>query len=228
LTAPEPSPARSTDDSDRSQFWIERITKSIGGGASPRSQEAWARLEARYRRRLLLHAERLLGPKLRGEIDPEDVVNEAWGRAYKDYRNFVYRGPLSFLHWLKLQVWRVVGDHVRKYNRGDGPPATKNGSDGKTGASDDPPMQEAGPLSRAARAEIRALLEETLSGLPTLYRGVLRDFYLDEKSREEIALAHNRLPNTVTHQLKRGLVLWKKAIEEKFGGGSFESWFGRR
>lgn len=228
---PDPDPFREPpedrDDRSRSQdsrLYIDGVVQSVAG-ASPKFQQAWEKLEVRYKRRLLRFVERQMGPVARRRYEPEDVMNEAWARAYKDRLRFVYSGPLSFYRWLQTQARRVILDVVRKEQTRD---ELRHATDlTGTQSFSEPPNDSAGPVSRAAQGEMRDVLEATLATLPDLYRDLLRDFYLHEASREELAKKYGRLPNTITHQLKRGLEHWKKAIAGRLGPGSFDDWFGR-
>lgn len=210
--------------SQDSRLYVDGVVQSVAG-TSPKFQQAWEKLEVRYKRRLLRFVEKQMGPVARRRFEPEDVMNEAWARAYKDRLRFVYSGPLSFYRWLQTQARRVILDVVRKEkSREELRQSTDlSGSD----AFSEPPNESAGPVSRAAQGEMRRVLEDTLATLPDLYRGLLDDFYLREMSREDLAKKYGRLPNTITHQLKRGLEHWKKAIAGRLGPGSFDDWFGR-
>lgn len=211
--APSAPPSEAGLDGSRgsdSRLYVQGVVDSVAG-ASPAFQRAWEHLERRYRSHLLRYVERAMGPRARARVEPEDVVNEAWFRAYSARRSFRYRGPRSFFHWLRTQARRAILDHAKLV--GDG---------GRTSA--EPPRPEQAPTDRrsdpaymAARREMEAEFEATLLAVPTLYREILRDRHLGGLSLRELAEKYGRIENTVTHQLRRGAEHWRKALAERFG-----------
>lgn len=200
-----------------SRLYVQGVVDSVAG-ASPAFQRSWERLERRYRAHLLRYVERTMGARARARVEPEDVVNEAWFRAFAARRSFRYRGPRSFFHWLRTQARRVVLDHAKLV--GDG---------GRLAS--EPPLAEIAPTDRradpaylAARREAAADFEGALLEVPTLYRELLRDRYLGDLSLRELATKYGRLENTVARQLQRGVEHWRKALAARFGpaGGEFD------
>jgi RNA polymerase sigma factor (sigma-70 family) len=203
---------------------VRRITESVAH-RSPGYQHAWRRLAEAYREPLLRHARRKIGPTVGRNLDPEDAVNDAMGRAFQSLDKFVYKGSGSFLNWLKELVNRIVLDAARKGARRNEPLREADLlSSAKAG---DPSAKTSGPLSKAATADVRRVLEEALETLAKPYREVLAAYFFEELSQHEIAARFGRKPNTVTHQIKRGLVAWRAAVDSRHGAGASERWFGR-
>jgi RNA polymerase sigma factor (sigma-70 family) len=203
-----------------SAILIARLTESVSR-RSPGYQAAAFDLVAKYRPRLLASIERRLGEALRRRLEPEDVLCEALMRAFKELDRLVDRRPQAFLHWVLLHVRRTILDHARGAKAP--PEASWQGADSAPGF--EPADSTIGPASRADRVDLRRTLLAALEEVPELYREVLRDHYVHELPRPEIATKHGRLPNTITHQLKRGVEHWRKAIEARLGPGSADVFF---
>lgn len=207
-------------DAPPSAAWVDAVVRSVTR-RSPEFQRAWARLEARYRDELERLAARLLGPRLSSRMDVADVLNEAWARAFRHLDAFTYRGPLSFLHWMRTEVRRVVAEHGRvAERRGDRERRTTDLTRSET-ADVARPAAGPGPASEAASAESGALLTAALDDVPEPFRTPLRRVFLEQEDKAAVAASLGRLPNTLAFQLRRGLELWRSALERRHDPGSF-------
>ena len=63
-------------------------------------REAFDQLAGRYRQDLLAFSESRLGPAVRGQLEPEDVTQDALVKAFQALNRFESRGPDSFRRWL--------------------------------------------------------------------------------------------------------------------------------
>ena len=195
---------------------VKRLTESIGR-SSPDFQDAANSLVKKYRPHILAYIERRLGPGLRRRLEPDDILCEALMRAFKDLDHFTERRPRAFLHWIMLQARRAILDHARRNAGGD---IMFEGDTSDPERKLEPANSTVGPVKRLYGKELRRAILDALEEVPDLYRGLLRDFYILEIPRLEIAAKLGRLPNTVTHQLKRGVEHWRRAIETRLGPGS--------
>lgn len=203
-------------DGPDSTALVARLTESIGR-SSPGFQRAATALVEKYRPHILAYIERRLGPGLRRRLEPDDILCEALMRAFKDLDHFTERRPRAFLHWIMLQARRAILDHARRNAGGD---LLFEGDASDPERKLEPANSTVGPVKRLYGKELRRAILDALEEVPDLYRGLLRDFYILEIPRLEIAAKLGRLPNTVTHQLKRGVEHWRRAIETRLGPGS--------
>ncbi|MEM7203557.1 MAG: sigma-70 family RNA polymerase sigma factor [Planctomycetota bacterium] len=70
------------------------------------------------------------------------------------------------------------------------------------------------PEARLLRAELEATLRDCLDGLPLRYREVVRSYYVDGRSADEIARLMGRRPSTVRTQLARGIQHLRRALPD--------------
>ena len=78
------------------------------------SETAWRILTGRYRNRLWLKADLLLGTALRRHHNAEDLVQEAWLRVLANFEVFQYRGRDSLFRWLCQQMHRIASEWGRR------------------------------------------------------------------------------------------------------------------
>jgi RNA polymerase sigma-70 factor (ECF subfamily) len=64
------------------------------------SREALEELLARYRQSLRRFIDRRMERKLRGRVDPSDVVQETQLEVFRRFADFLARRPMPFLPWL--------------------------------------------------------------------------------------------------------------------------------
>jgi RNA polymerase sigma-70 factor (ECF subfamily) len=88
------------------------LEKARGG-----DRESLSALFEKNRRRLgvLIHFK--LRGKLRQEAEVEDVLQETYLRAFRDFELFSYRSPGSFLRWLASIAEHVIVDRARYQGR---------------------------------------------------------------------------------------------------------------
>jgi RNA polymerase sigma-70 factor (ECF subfamily) len=68
----------------------------------------------RHRPTVLAFVERRLSPRLRGKLDPSDVVQEAHLHAYRALDDFLARRPMPFRLWLLKATHDRLVDQVRR------------------------------------------------------------------------------------------------------------------
>ncbi|HET7291748.1 MAG TPA: sigma-70 family RNA polymerase sigma factor [Vicinamibacteria bacterium] len=176
---------------------------SRAAAAASEAADAAARrltLDERFEREALPHMRSLYSTAYRltrNAADAEDLVQEAFLRAYRAFEG--YTPDTNIRAWLYTILYRVRADHYRRIGRsiqtveleGDGP---------ATAAPQD-------TLARGQEDVARALAE-----LPECFRGavVLRD--IQEFSYEEIAAILDVPIGTVMSRIHRGRALLRRAL----------------
>jgi RNA polymerase sigma-70 factor (ECF subfamily) len=152
----------------------------------------------RYNRRLY----RIARGVLRNDADAEDVVQEAYLRAYEKLGSFQGKGPLSA--WLAKITFNEALGHLRRAGG-----ATNSMS------FDDPQQSEEAnlmadlisslpsPEQNAARGEVRRLLQLAIDALPDAYRMVFIMCGVEEMSVAETASCLEVEPATVKTRYHR-------------------------
>lgn len=176
----------------------------------PRAFEALMR---RHNRRLYRAARSLL----RDAADAEDAVQEAYLAAYRSLGAF--RGEASLATWLTRIVVNGCMARLRRQSRRNNilPIAAGRGADiGETDIVDQapPPSDQDTPERSLARAELRALLERRIDGLPEDFRAVFVLRAVEELSVEETAASLGIPEATVRTRHFRARSLLRESIAQ--------------
>ncbi|MCA9322093.1 MAG: sigma-70 family RNA polymerase sigma factor [Planctomycetes bacterium] len=190
----EKGPAGPFDGSSR--LFINRARES------PDAPE-WFDLDQRYRQSLMRRADAILGPQLKKYHTVEDLVQEAWGRAYASLGDFEYQGPGSLFNWLCLLMRRIAAE----WGRGrEGKLGQKMGgaTPSAIGTLED---ERPGPKTNAFKADDVDQLCASLNNpsLPRLYREVLTALYIDKRPSAEVARSRGVSLDTLRRQKNRGI-----------------------
>jgi len=171
------------------------VTRTLAG-----DMRALEGLMRRHNRTLFRTARAIL----RDDAEAEDVVQEAYVRAYAALPGF--RGESKLSTWLV----RITANEALMRRRKRGRRADVVPMDGTVdGESRKEPMsEEAGPEENAQRGEMRRLLEGRIDALPDDYRAVFMLRAVEELSVEETAAALGIPEATVRsrHFRARGLL----------------------
>lgn len=142
--------------------------------------EALDALFKRYSARVL-HAARLrLGPGLRGKLESQDVVQEAFVRAVKGFDRFEVRHEGAFLHWLGRLVTNVIKDRADYFG------AAKRSAEHVDAADLPLASQDPTPSRRAEADEEVERLMRALDRLPEEDREVIVQRDVEELPFAEI------------------------------------------
>lgn len=168
----------------------------------------------RYNQRLY----RIAVAIVRDGSEAEDVMQDAYVRAYQHLDQFAARAPFSA--WLtRIAVHEALG---RLRQRDRYVPIKDDETEGELG------MTEAistlpDPEQNTSRAEIRQLLEDVVLSLPDHYRTVIMLRDIEGLSISEIAAALDLTEQNVKVRLHRGRAMARGYILERVGTDAKEA-----
>jgi RNA polymerase sigma-70 factor (ECF subfamily) len=165
----------------------------------------------RYNQRLY----RITRTILRDSHEAEDVIQEAYVRAYSHLDQF--EGNAKFATWLtKIAVYEALG-RLRKRKR-------QLGLAEQSGEEPDTTMplksSEPNPEERALGQEARALLEAAVDALPEHYRAVFVLRQIEDLSTAETAECLDLTEETVKVRLHRSREMLRNELYERAGAES--------
>ena len=154
---------------------------------------------------------------LRDDLEAEDVVQEAYVRAFQGLAGF--RGEASLSTWLtRIALNEALGRLRRRRTTVDLAAIEVAQQGGGACILMFPTAQAGGdPEGAAARREIRRLLEEAIDELPEAFRLVLVARDVDGMSVEETAQVLGVRPATVRTRLHRARRLIRAALDQRLG-----------
>jgi RNA polymerase sigma-70 factor (ECF subfamily) len=166
----------------------------------------------RHNRRLY----RVARSVMRNDSEAEDVVQEAYVRAFSNLATF--RGESSLATWLS----RIALNEALGRLRGRRPSADLTEIESR------PPTQsqiipfpnsspQLDPERTMAQREIQLIVERAIDELPEAFRTVLVARVIEEMSVEETADLLGIRPETVKTRLHRARGLLKEALEKRVG-----------
>ena len=94
-------------ESDDTTQLVERAARG--------EQQAWGLLLARHRERLRRMVVLRLDPRLRGRVDPSDVIQEGYLDATKRLEEFARDPSVSFYIWLRFLVGQRIQEQHRRH-----------------------------------------------------------------------------------------------------------------
>ena len=181
--------------------------------AQERHAGAFRAIMTRNSRRLF----RIARSVVRDDAEAEDVVQEAYVRAFAAFAAF--RNQASVSTWLTRIVLNEAVGRLRLRGRVVSLAAAEVTGETEAAA---PPLhsgdEASDPEHRAARAEIRRMLERAVDTLPASFRlvFVLRD--VEEMTVEETASALGLRQETVKTRLHRARRLLRSRLHLELGG----------
>ncbi|MBS1842553.1 MAG: RNA polymerase sigma factor [Acidobacteria bacterium] len=163
-------------------------------------------LMRRYNQRLYRAARAIL----KDPAEAEDVMQDAYVRAYQNLHQFEGRAP--FAAWLlRIAVNEALGRlRIRDRNRPLGDDENEEISMNMVETSLDPEQS-------ASKAELGHLLEEAVLGLPEAYRAVVMLRDVEELSTAETAEALDLTEENVKIRLHRGHAMMREMLFERVG-----------
>ncbi|HEY2460075.1 MAG TPA: RNA polymerase sigma factor [Candidatus Acidoferrum sp.] len=174
----------------------------------------------RYNQRLYRVARGIL----RNDSEAEDVMQDAYVRAYQHLDQFAARAPFST--WLtRIAVHEALG-RLRLRNRSQQFDESEfdETSDAPHGDSImNIPSTAIDPEQSASRAELSHLLEEAVLDLPEQYRTVVMLRDVEELSTTETAAALDLTEENVKVRLHRGRALMRGWLFSRVGNNAKEA-----
>jgi RNA polymerase sigma-70 factor (ECF subfamily) len=167
-------------------------------------------LMRRYNQRLYRVARAIL----RDDAEAEDVMQDAYVRAYQNLHQFAERAPFSA--WLTRIAVHEALHRLRLRNRTDHVDDTEQDGDSCM------KMAETGldPEQNASKAELGQLLEEALLGLPEQYRAVVMLRDVEELSTSETAAVLELTEENVKVRLHRGHAMARTWLLDRVGSNA--------
>jgi RNA polymerase sigma-70 factor (ECF subfamily) len=156
---------------------------------------------------------------LREDAESEDVMQEAYVRAYEHLAQF--EGRAQFSTWLtRIAVHEAL---KRLAARGKFDPLDADGYEGEEGSMASFQANSLSPEADASRGELSGLLEDAILLLPQIYRSVivLRD--VEEMSTAETAEVLSLTEANVKVRLHRGHELLRGELLRRVGASSAQA-----
>jgi RNA polymerase sigma-70 factor (ECF subfamily) len=183
-------------DREATQSTIRRAREGDRGSFDCLIGDSRASLEA--------HVDKRIGRYLRGRVEPQDVLQETYARAWKSIAGFRGKESSAFLGWLKGIAEHVILDLVSLHKRKDiiyveEPPESPHG--------------EPSPSKVLRREERFFRLQKALDDLSPEQREVITLVRIEGLKIKEAAGKMNRTPNAATKLLTRAL----KKLKDTFG-----------
>ena len=171
----------------------EGLIRAAAGG----DRAALAELFARHRARLRQIVDLRIDRRLRGRVDPSDVLQEAYIDLVEKLPEFGKKESMPFFVWLRLvtieRLLRVHRRHLGTAMRAADREISLQRGPMAHASSASLAAQLLGRLTSvsqaAARAELRVMLEEVLDQLATADREIIALRHFEELNNEEAAEA---------------------------------------
>jgi RNA polymerase sigma-70 factor (ECF subfamily) len=191
-----------------------RTDMALVARAMARDADACRLLIKTYNQRLY----RLARSIVRNNVEAEDVLQEAYMRAFAHLESF--RGDAALSTWLSRIVINEALGRLRKRRRAAAAEIPDGRREGNGGADIIPfPLvsSEADPERAMAQRQILNLVERATDDLPEIYRTVFVARVIEGLSMEETADLLGIKPETVKTRLFRARRLVREAIEREVG-----------
>jgi len=165
----------------------------------------------RYNQRLYRVARGIL----RNDAEAEDVMQDAYVRAYQHLGQFA--GRSKFSTWLtRIAVHEALARLHKQSRFADLEPASESSGDGMENLA----ANLRTPEQNAGGAELRVLLEEAIGALPESYRAVLMLRDVEEMTTQEAAEALELTEENVKVRLHRARGMMRRELYERVGASS--------
>jgi RNA polymerase sigma-70 factor (ECF subfamily) len=208
--------------SDGNSSETNRLLQHAAAG----DQQSWGSLLVRYRDQLCRLVALRLDDRLRGRIDPEDVVQEAYLQASLQLPRFLQERPLPFFLWLRLVTCQRLSvlhrhhlqTHCRSVNNELSfhgwtvPAASSSALAAKLLGREMPPSAD------LLQDELRGRLQEALDRLEALDREVLTLRHFEQLSNAETAQVLGLQESAASKRYVRALQRLKDILQDMPGG----------
>ncbi len=177
----------------------------------------------RHRDYLCLLARLHLSPRLRGKLDPSDVVQQTLLRACQHLHQFRGQGEVEQAAWLRRILAHVLADALREFGAAKRDLALEQSLEAALQASSARleaflSPQASSPSQRTVRQEQLQHLAAALDRLPEDQRTAVELHHLHDWSVAEIAGRLGRTEAAVAGLLRRGLKKLRERLQACPGG----------
>ncbi len=152
---------------------------------------------------LVHYVQMRLGTHLRKYVEVDDVLQEAYARAFQSIRTFKQQDEKAFLQWLRRIVENVILEYARKQQRNQVLFLDRDV------AGSDP-----SPSKNMIREERFNRFKQALQSLPQDYREVILLSRIEGLRIKEISERMNRSPKAIAHLLSRAMAKMKEVFGE--------------
>jgi RNA polymerase sigma-70 factor (ECF subfamily) len=188
-------------------------------------RRALAALFALYQPRLRWIVRFRLDPRLRGRIDPDDVLQDAWLRAAARIGSFVTEASGSSFVWFRMIATQALVDLHRRHLGAGKRDASRECSLGGRWSAASTTVSVAGwlaarcpsPSTAAARSEEAGRVADALSRLGDLDREILVLRHFEELTNAEAALVLGLSEQGASARYVRALGRMKRMLESAPG-----------
>ena len=177
-------------------------------------EELASRLES-FRNYLLLLARARLDSRLRGKLDPADLVQQTLTRAFERRGQFQGSSDAQRAAWLRTLLANAMTDALRKLARPQGAERSLEAALDQSSAQLEAFLvaDQTSPSGRVMRQEGLIRLADALTALPEDQRRAIELKHLQGLALIEVARQMGRTVPAVAGLLQRGL----KALREDLG-----------
>lgn len=177
-----------------------------------------------YRAYLTVLAQRYLDNRLRGRLDPADIVQITFMEAQRDLPSFRGHQIEELLGWLRHILRNNVSSahqkHLYTQKRSAGREVSNSPTDSRPALTDLVPSETTSPSQRMMRDEAAVYLANCLEEIPETQAEALRLRYVEGCSLKQISEAMQKSEMAVAGLLKRGLqALRDRMISDSSLGG---------
>ncbi len=184
------------------------------------------RLFVRHRERLKRMVRLRLDPRIRGRVDPSDVVQDAYLEASRKLEDYFRQPTLPFFLWLRLVTGQKLclahRQHLGVQARNAGREISLHHGAYPEASSAALAAQLLGrltaPSKAAMKAELRLRIQEALNRLEPVDREVLALRHFEQLSNSEVALVLGVKETTACNRYVRALERLRGMLKRLPGG----------
>lgn len=181
--------------------------------------DALGRLLAQYRNYLKLLAQVQIDRRLRGKVDPSDLVQDTFLYAHQAFESFRGKTEAEMLGWLRQVLGSKLKDLVRRFYEAQRRDVRLERRldeelDQTSHITESLAASDSSPSEKVARGERAVLVADAVAQLPPDYREVIVLRHMEELPFQEIALRMERSEGSVRQLWIRGLAKLRRV----FGG----------